>query len=238
MEQANAAGCHGRHKLVKNSKRKHHHATGSQKHNLTSQKENIIVRYSEWRSSCAANLFVYLASKKVSPTCTRQMFWHRRRFGSGMSSILQWRKLCTKSGSDKGIPRATSSRKDEGLNESTTAEQGLVLHGKVKKSKKDCSPEKRTRLKQRNNEKDMHNVARSSNDKTHIVRCKKAQYTHLISCQKVMPKDEGNCPIVYHSAKKNGRKELAALWLAPFRVDDDWRQSWVRKFEWRYFCVA
>jgi hypothetical protein len=138
-----------------------------------------------------------------------------------MSSILQWRKLCTKSGSDRGIPWATSSRKDEGLDEGTKAEQGFVLHGKIKKSTKDCSPEKRTQRKQRNDEKDMRNVARSSNDKTHIVQCKKAQYTHLISCQKVMPKDEGNCPIVYHSAKKNGRKELAALWLAPFRVDDD-----------------
>ena len=139
---------------------------------------------------------------------------------SGMSSILQWRKLCTKS-SDKGIPWATSSRKDEGLNKGTKSEQGFVLHGKIKKSKKDCSPEKWVRRKELSDEKDIHNVARSNKEKTHIIECKKPQYTHLISSQKVMPKDEVSRPIVYNSAKKNGRKEGAALWLVPFRVDDD-----------------
>ena len=135
-----------------------------------------------------------------------------------MSSILQWRKLSAKS-SDKSIPWETSSTKEEDLNKGTNAEKGIVLRGKIKEQKNDCNPEKRKHLRDK---KDVRRVARSSSEnKMHIVQCKKAKFTHLLSSQKVKPKDEDDCPIVYDSGKRSGRKEVAALWLAPFRVDDD-----------------
>jgi hypothetical protein len=137
-----------------------------------------------------------------------------------MSSILQWRKLSAKC-SDKGIPWKTSSQEEEGLNKVSKAEQGIVLHGKIKEPKRDCNPEKRMRRKQLKDEKEPRVGRPSCDAKVHIVQCKKAQFTHLLSTQKVMPKDEDNCPIVYNSRKRNGRKEVAALWLAPFRIDDD-----------------
>jgi hypothetical protein len=138
-----------------------------------------------------------------------------------MSSILQWRKLSTKS-SDNGIALETSSKKEKDLNKGSKAEKGIILRGKIKEQKHDCNPEKRMQRKHLRVEKDVRHVARSSSvNKMHIVHCKKAQFTHLLSSQKVMPKDEDNCPIIYDSGKRSGRKEVAALWLAPFRVDDD-----------------
>jgi hypothetical protein len=141
-----------------------------------------------------------------------------------MSSILQWKKLSTKS-SDKGLPWETASEQEEDfLSKGTKAEKGFVLRGKIKEQKNDYNPEKRMRRKHLRDENDAHRVARSSScseNKMHIVQCKKAQFTHLLSSQKVMPKDEDHCPIVYDSGKRNGRKEVAALWLAPFRVDDN-----------------
>ena len=143
-----------------------------------------------------------------------------------MSSILQWRKLSTKS-SDKGIALETSSKKEEDLNKGTKAEKGIILRGKIKEQKHESTidavgAEKRMQREHLRDEKNVRHVARSSSvNKMHIVHCKKAQFTHLLSSQKVMPKDEDNCPIIYDSGKRSGRKEVAALWLAPFRVDDD-----------------
>ncbi len=138
-----------------------------------------------------------------------------------MSSILQWRRLSAKR-KDESISCEASCKKDEGINEGTNAvDEGFGLRGKIKEpsSHETCMQQEKRRL---DDVKDRRRVARSSAiDKIHIVPYKKAQYSHLTSSRKVMPKDANDYPIVYESRKRNGRKEPAALWLAPFRVDDD-----------------
>lgn len=59
--------------------------------------------------------------------------------------------------------------------------------------------------------------------KIHIVQNKKAQFTHLTSSQRVKPNDDQHQrPIVYDSSDKRDRQEVAALWLQPFTVVDDY----------------
>ena len=140
-----------------------------------------------------------------------------------MSSILQWRRLSAKS-KDESIPCKASCKMDDVIDEGTNADEGFVLRGNIKEPKQDSSHEtcmQQEKL-QLDDVKDKRRVSRSSIDnKLHIVQSKKVQYSHLTSSRKVIPKDENDYPIVYESMKRSCRKEPAALWLAPFRVDED-----------------
>ena len=134
--------------------------------------------------------------------------------------ILQWRKLSGDSPSKKCTPWQYSTQKNESLKQSS------IRHGKTKVLKQDSVNEgAKIRGKQRNDTTKKDHVANSGNTRKlhiHIVQNKKAQFSHLISQQKVMPKDEDQCPIVYNSSEVELRKEVAALWLQPFTVVDDY----------------
>mmetsp|Transcript_12026 Transcript_12026/g.25870 ORF Transcript_12026/g.25870 Transcript_12026/m.25870 type:complete len:143 (-) Transcript_12026:326-754(-) len=139
--------------------------------------------------------------------------------GEQSEPILQWRKLSGDTGSKICTPFFSSTQTNESPNESSIRQ----LKGKIKVSKQDTiNKEAKLRRKQLGTtNKDL--FARRDNKKLHIVQNKKARFSHLMSSQKVMPKNEDQCPIVYNSPEKEkGRKEVAALWLQPFTVVDDY----------------
>ena len=131
--------------------------------------------------------------------------------------ILQWRKL-----SGDTSKNYASRKKNAGTRE-TIANKSFC---QVKVSKQDrVNEEAKLRRKQRDATKKKDQVAaiRENDERRHIVQQRKAQYSHLISTQRVLAKDEDQCPIVYSAAEKGQeRKEVAALWLQPFTVIDDY----------------
>jgi len=133
--------------------------------------------------------------------------------------ILQWRKLSGDTRSKMCTPFFTSTQTHESPNESSIRH----VKWKIKVSKQDTiNEEAKLRRKQLGTTKKDLSTSRD-NKKLHIVQNKKAQFSHLMSSQKVMPKNEDQCPIVYNSLEKEkGRKEVAALWLQPFTVVDDY----------------
>ena len=141
--------------------------------------------------------------------------------------ILQWRKL-TGDVSSKGTPwrylknnqnnRAARQRARNGENVKISRQDLVNAEAKKRRQKQLSGATKKDRVAS-------NSTNNGNKGKLCIVQTKKARYSHLISSQRIMPKqDDDHLPIVYNSERGDDRdrKEVAALWLQPFTVLDDY----------------
>eukprot|EP00578_Thalassiosira_sp_NH16_P016320 CAMPEP_0181127354 /NCGR_PEP_ID=MMETSP1071-20121207/28150_1 /TAXON_ID=35127 /ORGANISM="Thalassiosira sp., Strain NH16" /LENGTH=145 /DNA_ID=CAMNT_0023213081 /DNA_START=824 /DNA_END=1258 /DNA_ORIENTATION=+ len=133
--------------------------------------------------------------------------------------ILQWRKLC----GETSLPQ-----KNEKSHRQLKSSNDVRHAGGIKVSRQDSiNREARMRRQQQDHDaiakNKLANRDKVERRKLHIVQTKKAQYPHLLSSQKISAKCEDERPVVYDSVgKEEGRKEVAALWLQPFTIIDDY----------------
>ena len=139
--------------------------------------------------------------------------------------VLQWRKL-TGDASSKGTPWRYLKN-----NQNNRAARQRARNGEMKISRQDLVNAEAKRRKQSNTMQKKDHITSNDNNngnkgKLCIVQSKKARYSHLISSQRIMPKqDDDHLPIVYSNSEggdDRDRKEVAALWLQPFTVLDDY----------------